>query len=258
MSIFILCYNITYWILPTARSLQLDYKPGVPHGTAAEVRVPLEETVTFRFFVDHLPSGLSKRMAASASRPPTRPSTPPLPPEMGPLEAQSTSILPSTSAVRKPSSGGEPQRQPTQEDNEKKEEKAEQAVLATNEPPQPVPASDAGLAVDEPPPGKVKRVWRQTKAILAPIKTPVVISMAISIPIALIPPLKALFTHDGETTYHFGSPNGEPPLGWFLGTAEFIGDIAIPLSVIQLGGSFAEIRIVRGVAFLCRTFADSS
>lgn len=265
VSIFILCYNITYWVLPTARSLRLDYRPDVPHGSDAEVKVPLEDTVTFRFFADHLPAGLSKRV--NASRPPTRPSTPPLPPEMGPVEAQSTSFIPTTSAVRswtrdstqtpnrniseEEKQADDADRKSGKEGSEEKQEQAAKMVLTTNEPPQPVPASGAAPmpaveAQQEPsrPLSAPRRVWRQTKAILNPLRTPVVIAMAVSIPTALIPPLKALFTHADATTYHFGSPNGDPPLGWLLDTASFIGGIAIPLSVIQLGGSFAEIKIV--------------
>lgn len=71
--------------------------------------------------------------------------------------------------------------------------------------------------------------------------------MLTAIVVALVPPLKALFTHRDATTYKFGSPNGDPPLGWLLNTATFIGGAAIPLAVMQLGGSFAEIKVVRAV-----------
>lgn len=245
-------YNIVFWILPTARSLANDYQPGVPHGEDAEKKLPLEERTTFKFVVEHLPSGMKKKLAASA--PPTRPSSPPMDAfEMSSLEAQQTTVnrIRSTRSTR---TGAGDELSKTPQEPYRDEPDAGPGAKATRpptEPPQAVPPSEAvgvenveeAAAPDRPMPVG-RRVLKAIRGFIAPFISPIIISMICAIIIALVPPLKALFTHRDATTYRFGSPNGEPPLGWLLDTASFIGNMHIPLAVVQLGGAFAEIRFV--------------
>ncbi|TFK79524.1 hypothetical protein K466DRAFT_606080 [Polyporus arcularius HHB13444] len=73
---------------------------------------------------------------------------------------------------------------------------------------------------------------------------PVTVSLAISLPIALITPLKALFvdaTAQGGPSWH--GPDGRPPLAFVIDTAQFIDTIAVPLTLILLGASFARIQL---------------
>ncbi|KAK0442787.1 uncharacterized protein EV420DRAFT_1726853 [Desarmillaria tabescens] len=69
-------------------------------------------------------------------------------------------------------------------------------------------------------------------------------SMYISIPISLIPRLKALFMEvDGGPYYH--GPDGSPLLTFIIDTAQFVGNMTIPIALILLGVLFAHLKIPR-------------
>lgn len=74
---------------------------------------------------------------------------------------------------------------------------------------------------------------------------PVSIAVILSIPCALIPPVKALFTPvEGWTGSRMpNAPDGRPPLAWVLETAVFIGGIVIPAGLILLGAGFARLKV---------------
>ncbi|KAJ3808597.1 auxin efflux carrier [Lentinula aff. lateritia] len=92
-----------------------------------------------------------------------------------------------------------------------------------------------------------------TKAIktISVIITPVTITLAISLPVSVIQPLKALFT---DATASGGpdwtGPDGSPPLNFIMDTATFIGGLCIPLSLIILGASFARMSIPKRLSTL--------
>ncbi|KAH9852933.1 auxin efflux carrier [Lenzites betulinus] len=80
---------------------------------------------------------------------------------------------------------------------------------------------------------------------------PVTIAIAISLPVALINPLKALFVDIsslGGPSWH--GPDGRPPLVFVMDTAQFIDTIAVPLALILLGASFARITVPHPIARL--------
>lgn len=86
--------------------------------------------------------------------------------------------------------------------------------------------------------------WKRLSAILKSFLMPVSLAVIISIPCALIPPLRALFTNTAGwsgTRIPFG-PDGKPPLSFILETASFIGGICIPAGLILLGASFARLK----------------
>ncbi|KAJ8456516.1 hypothetical protein ONZ51_g12079 [Trametes cubensis] len=84
-------------------------------------------------------------------------------------------------------------------------------------------------------------------AILRPFKAilhPVTVAISISLPVALVQPLKALFvdvSSQGGPSWH--GPDGRPPLAFVMDTAQFIDTIAVPLALILLGASFARITV---------------
>ncbi|WWC73884.1 uncharacterized protein I206_107856 [Kwoniella pini CBS 10737] len=70
-------------------------------------------------------------------------------------------------------------------------------------------------------------------------------AIIISIPIATIQPLKALFA---ETEGWSGSkmpngPDGNPPLAFVIETTSFLGAIAVPGALLLLGASFARLKM---------------
>ncbi|KAI0742846.1 auxin efflux carrier [Daedaleopsis nitida] len=93
--------------------------------------------------------------------------------------------------------------------------------------------------LDEP-----KTWWQKLLRPLSALVKPVTIALAISLPIALVTPLKALFvdaTAQGGPNWH--GPDGRPPLAFVMDTAQFIDTIAVPMTLILLGASFARIKL---------------
>ncbi|KAJ3728025.1 hypothetical protein DFJ43DRAFT_1194070 [Lentinula guzmanii] len=82
----------------------------------------------------------------------------------------------------------------------------------------------------------------QLKTIVKSTLTPASLSMIISIPIALVPSLKGLFT--ATTNSHIPyAPDGEPPLAFILDFASFMGAASVPLGLICLGYAYALARL---------------
>ncbi|PIL26001.1 hypothetical protein GSI_11755 [Ganoderma sinense ZZ0214-1] len=80
---------------------------------------------------------------------------------------------------------------------------------------------------------------------------PVTLSLAISIPTALIKPLKVLFVDcasQGCPNWH--GPDNRPPLAFVMDTVQFVDTIAVPLALILLGASFARIKVPRPLSRL--------
>ncbi|KAJ9104588.1 hypothetical protein QFC21_002086 [Naganishia friedmannii] len=110
-----------------------------------------------------------------------------------------------------------------------------------------IPRSDA-LHVDSTEANMIKgrSVWYSTPInIVKLMLTPPSISLFLALPISLVQPLKALFVHvEGWTGGRMpNGPDGKPPLSWLLDTANFLGQICIPLGLILLGSSFARLKL---------------
>ncbi|KAI0659643.1 auxin efflux carrier [Cubamyces menziesii] len=96
-------------------------------------------------------------------------------------------------------------------------------------------------------PSLLSKVLHRLGAILRPFKAilhPVTVAISISLPVALVQPLKALFvdvSSQGGPSWH--GPDGRPPLAFVMDTAQFIDTIAVPLALILLGASFARITV---------------
>lgn len=64
------------------------------------------------------------------------------------------------------------------------------------------------------------------------------VALVFSIVIAVIDPIRALFTP--TTGYSFHGPTGDAPLAFVIQTGQFVGALGIPLALVQLGASFAD------------------
>ncbi|TFK61582.1 hypothetical protein BDN72DRAFT_828151 [Pluteus cervinus] len=78
------------------------------------------------------------------------------------------------------------------------------------------------------------------------------ISIFISFPIALLPPIKFLFVPPaspsqaiwmGKTIHIPNAPDGQPPLAFMMDTATFVGSASVPLGLICLGSALARMRL---------------
>lgn len=83
---------------------------------------------------------------------------------------------------------------------------------------------------------------RRLLSILKSFCTPPAISIITSFPIAVVPPLKALFVPTGSGPQ---GPDGLPPLSFILDTASFIGAASVPLGLICLGSALGRLKIPR-------------
>jgi len=83
------------------------------------------------------------------------------------------------------------------------------------------------------------------------ILNPGALALIISLPIALVPQLKALFvdaSSNGGPNFH--GPDGRPPLAFMIDTASSIGGLTVPLGLILLGSSFARFTVPRPLSRL--------
>ncbi|KAH9854916.1 auxin efflux carrier [Lenzites betulinus] len=278
VSIFIVCYHITFWMLGAAHSLSWDYRPGVPQGEAAERRFswyekPIGSLVARHILHREVPASPSGSIGATekdeeawpekgknkdegrsveasvteldvqvlnAEQPETDPdvqlarrtsrlSTAAVPPPANRL--RTTSLLASTSTSEFPPVPP-PTRAPSVHSTDDKS-------IAH--------ASDTDTLHSASFRHRVIRVFRPLAALI----TPVTITLAISLPIALVQPLKALFVDVSAIGGpDWKGPDGRPPLAFMIDTAQFMGNIAVPLALVLLGASFARLTIPRPLSRL--------
>ncbi|CDO75204.1 hypothetical protein BN946_scf184794.g11 [Trametes cinnabarina] len=271
VSIFIVCYHITFWMLGAAHSLSWDYRPGVPQGEAAERR--------FRWYEKPIGSLIARYILRRK-----------LPPSQGLSE----------DAIKEADEKAWPEKEKGQEivvldemdaqiHNEEQVDPDPDIQLArrtsrlsTTTPntrlrtPSLNPAASSSALPPVPPPTRahsthssdaqsiaqrsetdtlhppsfkrrVIRVFRPLSALF----TPVTITLALSLPIALVQPLKALFVDVSDIGGpDWKGPDGRPPLAFVIDTAEFMGNIAVPLALVLLGASFARLQMPRPLSRL--------
>jgi len=230
VSLFIVAYNLVFWVFGAAHSISWDYLPNIPQDEEAEQKVswrekPIGGWIARKFLgyqkapeqnacsslsrksgpdleaVDNIPEGLRHSSKIE------------LPLET-PLERQiSHHSIPSihsrhiatrthnTTAVATPTS-------------RLSLEAPENATYS-----QPITKDDSSklevIAIPPTPPS----IFRRTFSLLRVFLTPVTLSLIVSLPIALVKPLKALFvdaTDAGGPNWH--GPDGRPPLFFFIDT----------------------------------------
>ncbi|PIL31236.1 hypothetical protein GSI_05934 [Ganoderma sinense ZZ0214-1] len=247
VSIFIVSYHIVFWMLGAAHSLSWDYRPGIPQGEAAEVRVTWKEKPLGSFVTRHVLhqpatnpfSAVEKRMSekekglsAESAVQSDVVRLPELSEDVGrPNPDPDVQLARRTSRLSTTAAPVQQQRRPS--------------VSASSAPdtvppvPPPTPAhsirnfdtqsiGQRSETLNFPSlPQKIVRVFRPLGALV----TPVTCTLAVSLPIALIQPLKALFVDVSAT-------------------ASFMGGICVPLALVLLGASFARVKVPRPLSRL--------
>jgi len=94
-----------------------------------------------------------------------------------------------------------------------------------------------------------RRLVNGAVLIIRSFITPPTITICTSFPIALIPPLKALFVPSAPSSSLIPlAPDGNPPLYFIYDTAQFLGAASIPLGLMCLGSALAKMEIPRPLA----------
>lgn len=225
VSIFIVSYHLVFWVCGAAHSLSWDYLPGIPQGQEAERRLPWYEKPIGRILCRYVlrrefPS--SAKISVVTQCADTDPSPPQTEKVAGHSEQsqdlQAASFFHSTSEH-----GVDPDIQLARRTSR---------VSATSQfgrPLQPgsqnpvVPSvlqSAASSATQLPQhpaiiPSIVYRIFRPLSVIF----TPVTCTLLVSLPIALIQPLKALFVDVSPIGGpDWKGPDGRPPLAFIIDT----------------------------------------
>ncbi|KAI0691371.1 auxin efflux carrier [Cytidiella melzeri] len=257
VSIFIVSYHLVFWVCGAAHSLSWDYLPGIPQGDDAERRRSWKEKPLGAFLARHLrlvpakkaqedgePSDLEKGDKEEEQEENTVPSglehgaaVEPLPDETDP-DVQLVRRMSRISTVSH-------QARQTHKSQPVGIEHERSTSIMSCEP----ETADDSYSSRRSPLSTILRSIRPLKVII----TPVTVSIAVSLPIALIDDLKALFvdiSDVGGGPPRWKGPDGKPPLAFIIDTATFIGGIAVPLALILLGASFARLQIPRPLSRL--------
>ncbi|KAK0441969.1 auxin efflux carrier [Armillaria borealis] len=252
VSVFILACNIVMWIGGAANTLAWDYAPGVPQGDEANVHVGWREKPIAAFFLRLRPKLLAQ---------PKNPDFEIADDEKDLGKEKGLSVV----------MGKQPESDLGEAETDPEIQLARRVSIISANPPRPrrpaasIQLPDAVVQSMKSPsvkdqqepelpeeveekPGRFASLFppflRRSFKPLSSLFTPITISMYISIPISLVPQLKALFVEvDGGPYYH--GPDGNPPLTFIINTAEFVGNINVPMALILLGASFARMKIPR-------------
>ncbi|KAH8096604.1 auxin efflux carrier [Cristinia sonorae] len=237
VAIFIVSYNLVFWVFGAARSLSWDYLPGVPQGQDAELRnltwkeKPLGSLVS-RYII-RKPSKTIIGLALTS---------------IGKSEATENNEKSPSSLVEHPAASS---RTPSIHGSVTSRHASITTIPVPSPPAAPVLEQDPATSVHR---GQILSVPPVISRALQPVLAamhPVTIALLVSLPIALLNPLKALFVDIadiGGPTYR--GPDGRPPLAFIIDTAELLGNIAVPLALILLGASFARLQIPRPISRL--------
>lgn len=258
VAIFIVSYHLVFWVGGAARSLAWDYLPGVPQGAEAERRCAWYEKPIGGFVARHvLRMKVAQRQADSASPEKVENAAVSerekekekereklddleanlstglqveLQPELGVVEENCTyETDPDIQLARRTSHisvASQKSRRPS----------VRAGASSLPQPPATPPPSlhsSGHASVHEHPSSYFARLKKTLRPLSAAV-TPITTSLAISLPIALITDLKALFvdtTDQGGPSWH--GPDGNPPLNFI-----YVSGKSPPISCF-----FARLRI---------------
>ncbi|EIN11116.1 auxin efflux carrier [Punctularia strigosozonata HHB-11173 SS5] len=281
VAIFIVCYHICFWVFGAAASLAWDYRPAVPQGRYAEVRIAWDQKPIGGWIARYL---LRRRPLPLPFRPvsPTRREEKekgPAPEDRDVEQAELGDVVevepePCNSAIaddndpdiklarqvshlstpsfrsRRASAAWPSSSRP----HVHTQAPQQQSLPAETVCPEDLPGDDRSSASSS----TCSSAFGPILKAIAPLRvviTPITLTIAISLPIALITPLKALFVDVSAISdkYSSGSwrgPDGKPVLNFVIDTASFLGSITIPMALVLLGASFARLRLSRPVSRL--------
>lgn len=219
VAIFIVAYHLVFFVLGAAYTLSWDYLPGIPQGEAAEYRVPWHEKPIGSLVHRHL-----SRLGFHSVREHNGPDMD-LSPVSGPGRREE---VPSRTDVLDSKSMSPSQGDPAHFVKSHPEDKPSSNIIhATSRQEASLPSPTA-LHTNRH--SRIKRILNRITAIL----TPVTVSLLLSLPVALVPWLKALFVDISEVGGpDWKSPDGRPPLAFLLDTGRgFFSRLLVNLSYI--------------------------
>ncbi|OCH94478.1 auxin efflux carrier [Obba rivulosa] len=263
VSIFIVSYHLTFWVAGAAHSLSWDYLPGVPQGEEAERPVSWKEKPIGKLIARYL---LRNEVPSRSLNTPEK--------DIESFKDEKRCIGEPTCALPAVQSRAD-NYQDVDADSDVQLTRRTSHLSATSfhsVHPTAVntatvsrcasmmhPSTSAAPTLHEipsmiPPAAPkfpfLQRVLKTLKPLTVVI-TPITLTLAISLPVALIQDLKALFvdvSSEGGPSWH--GPDGRPPLAFVMDTAQFLGNIAVPLALVLLGASFARLRVPRPLSRL--------
>ncbi|KAL0571528.1 Protein M3 [Marasmius crinis-equi] len=274
VSVFIFAFNLAFWFCGLANSLAWDYADGVPQGVDAEIHHTWDEKPVGAFLAKYVLRG-NKRREPSDEKGKERTT-------FGSRSETNLTVVESMRGTSEVEAGGNADpdfrlaRQMSQTSFRSRKLSGTQAnrptvigssLSAHTENPNSGAAtpirSGAVTPVLHAPSIMISEHGEEVKArrlkippaimwLSKPLRTlfnPIVISMVISIPCALVPELKALFVADSGGP-NWKAPDGRAPLNVIYDTCKFVGDITVPMGLILLGASFARMKIPRPLSRL--------
>ncbi|KAF8582766.1 auxin efflux carrier [Ramaria rubella] len=274
VAIFIVVYYLVFWVLGAAHSISWDYLPNVPQGEAAEHRVSWKEKPIggwfARLFLGHMPI-MQEEQVARNSRDDTKEKgdspkeSDNQPSDHSPVHRDHLNLDPDIQLARSISrvsitSLHSRQHPPLTtlpifetQDSAATHRSRKSVDMHPTSMSKSVDSSESSGCVPPHPQNATRthpflvRIYSLVSVLISPVT----LTLAISIPIALIQPLKALFV---DTTSlggpNFKGPDGRPPLFFIIDTASFVGGIAVPMALILLGASFARLSVPRPISRL--------
>lgn len=204
VSIFILIYHIFFWVCGIAHSLSWDYAPGVPQGEAANARVSWREKPICGFIWRHLPKTTNREGDGQDTESADARTH---------IHAQVELASCHSSRVQ--------------------DEEGSIEIVQRTPPPSPrsylrspVQSHHESVSQTTPPISTITRprIPSRSRRVLAAIMvivTPISAIVAISLLIALVDPLKALFV-SFEGSHSWRGPDGKPPLAFVIDTGTFV------------------------------------
>ena len=198
VSIFIVSYHIMFWVIGVAYTLAWDYLPGIPQGEDANRRVSWYEkpmgSVIARYILRKdneitFPPFVKPQATSTRPEPSFGESSGSATPELDPSSPLLAKSAPSYSQPVIYNTATDPTRKPTHN------------ILRSH---------------------RMQRVRQLTLSMFTPITS----ALYISLPIALVRPLKALFVQvpqsSGDMTVIWPAPDGRPPLAFVIDTGKYL------------------------------------
>ena len=235
VSIFIVAYHLVFWLGGAAHSISWDYLPGVPQGEAAQRHVSWKEKPIGRLVARHIlhqdvPDSFAVPVAASKpkdeeslSGSETHTHTVDEKSSSVPVAIQEVSITRQNSPVSTLAASTHLHSALSTSVTPAASSAVNPATSATVTPAHSTPDLTKAVAQSEPEPPKTG--LQKVLKVLRPLKhivTPITITLAIALPIALIQPLKALFVDvSDQGGPSFKAPDGRPPLSFMIDTGAY-------------------------------------
>ena len=190
IGIFIVVYNIFFFVCGLARSLAWDYAPGVPQGEEAETRVPWREkpigSLVYRYLLGN---------------------SPPQPPDVSTPQRKADS----TSEIDSPTSTGEGEKLPSVQ------------VMISPQPEHGPTVLPVHVHQSSTPTSLLSSWFKRLLQTLSMFFAPMNLVICASLCIALVQPLKALFVDvSAEGGPSWKGPDGKPPLAFIIDTGSLM------------------------------------